>query len=130
MIFFTADEHYGHKNIIRYCERPFDNAKEQDFELMRRHNMVVSEDDVVYHLGDFSMRGKGDYDFLAKKMDKLNGIHHMILGSHDNFSPNQYLSAGFDSVHTSLHLELNGVTYFLAHDPTLFQFSTDPIMSM
>jgi len=21
--FFTADEHYGHSNIIRYCERPF-----------------------------------------------------------------------------------------------------------
>ena len=27
-IFFTADLHCGHKNIIKYCDRPFNNINE------------------------------------------------------------------------------------------------------
>lgn len=118
-MFITADEHYGHKNIIRYCERPFKNAKEQDRVLIENHNSVVGEGDMVYHLGDFSMMNKDEFVKLKKITNKLNGIHRLILGNHDQLTPGQYLSAGFDSVHTSL--ELQGI--FLGHDPILFQFS-------
>lgn len=122
--FFTADEHYGHTNILRYCDRPFGSVREMDEEIVKRHNMLVEKNDEVYHLGDMSMWHKGEFPYLRQKMQQLNGIHHLILGSHDAFSPHAYLSAGFDSVHTSLYLWFQAWgRVFLAHDPCLFQFS-------
>ena len=37
-VFFTADPHFGHTNIIRYENRPFASAEEMDQELIRRWN--------------------------------------------------------------------------------------------
>ena len=56
--FFTADEHYGHTNIIRYCDRPFASAEEMDAEIIRRHNEIVGSQDVVIHAGDFTLAKK------------------------------------------------------------------------
>ena len=29
MIYFTADTHFGHYNVIRFCDRPFASAEDQ-----------------------------------------------------------------------------------------------------
>jgi calcineurin-like phosphoesterase family protein len=54
-IWFTADHHFGHENIIKYCNRPFGSIGEMDAELILRWNDCVSESDTVYHLGDFTL---------------------------------------------------------------------------
>jgi len=56
--FFTADEHYGHTNIIRYCDRPFGSVEEMDTEIIERHNKFVGSQDVVIHAGDFTLAKK------------------------------------------------------------------------
>ena len=85
MIFFTADEHYGHTNIIKYCDRPFASAEEMDAEIIKRHNEVVGENDIVYHLGDFTMKGT---DKAEVYIMRLNGKHVFINGSHDYWNKN------------------------------------------
>jgi len=58
MFLFTADEHYGHANIIRHCKRPFADFDEMDAALIARHNAVVGAKDTVIHIGDFTLRDK------------------------------------------------------------------------
>ena len=81
MIWFTSDEHYGHENIIKFCNRPFKDDKEQTEEMIRRHNEVVGDEDVVYHLGYMF------WDLPAAKswgvLVQLKGHHKYIWGNHE-----------------------------------------------
>lgn len=57
MLFFTSDLHFGHSNIIRATQRPFDTVEEMDAALIRNRNERVSPSDEVDLLGDLTMRG-------------------------------------------------------------------------
>lgn len=52
MIYFTADTHFGHENVIRFCDRPFSSANEMDEAMIANWNARVKGDDTVYVLGD------------------------------------------------------------------------------
>lgn len=79
-IYFTADCHFNHKNIIKYTKRPFKNVNEMNFELIRRWNEIVSPNDLVYHVGDFAFKNKRE----TRKIEKqLNGTIVHIRGNHD-----------------------------------------------
>ena len=79
--FFTADEHYGHKNVIEYNKRPFKNIDEMNEALIRNHNEVVEPDDTTVHVGDFSMIHNRER--VEAIIHRLNGDHIFIKGSHD-----------------------------------------------
>ena len=71
---FTADTHFGHGNVIRYCERPFASVEEMDEVLIENWNYVIRPKDTIYHLGDFTLTGKekaNDY-FSSLNGRKLN----------------------------------------------------------
>lgn len=82
MIFFTADEHYGHANIISHCNRPFENIYEMSDVLIERHNSAVKDGDLVYHLGDMFWRTLPLKEALNIR-HRLNGNHYYILGNHE-----------------------------------------------
>jgi calcineurin-like phosphoesterase family protein len=88
MKFFTADEHYGHANIVRYSNRPFSTAEEMDDVLIANHNSVVKANDVVYHIGDFTLE-KNTEKVYRKYINRLNGNHVFIAGSHDYWIPDK-----------------------------------------
>ena len=89
MKWFTADQHFGHKNIIEYCDRPFKTVEQMDEQLIYNHNFLVGPKDEVYHLGDFTMANTS----MAKDyLDQLNGTHYHITGNHDRKNMEQ---AGF-----------------------------------
>lgn len=81
-IFFTSDLHFGHRNILNFCKRPFENVKDMDNQLIENWNSVVSENDIVFSLGDFCWfpRPKEYYN----RISKLNGIVYFISGNHDD----------------------------------------------
>jgi calcineurin-like phosphoesterase family protein len=52
-VWFTSDFHFGHANIIRYCDRPFSSVAEMDEAILDRLNSCVKTMDHLYFLGDF-----------------------------------------------------------------------------
>lgn len=78
MEWITADTHFGHKNILKYCHRPFSSVEEMDEELIRRWNERVSSNDIIYHLGDLTLKKDAD-----EYLDRLNGKIRLVPGSHD-----------------------------------------------
>ena len=60
MIYFTADTHFGHYNVIRFCDRPFASAEEMDEAMIQNWNDRVTGNDTVYILGDMFFRSGGN----------------------------------------------------------------------
>lgn len=77
-IFFTSDHHFGHTNIIKFCNRPFNSVDEMDNELIKKWNEKISKEDEVYHLGDFALSSNERFKEIA---DQLNGTSSFINGN-------------------------------------------------
>ncbi len=78
-VMFTSDNHFGHANIIKHCDRPFKDAHHMNVEMTDRWNAVVRPDQTVFHIGDFAFRGRDAQHYL----DMLNGKVILIRGNHD-----------------------------------------------
>lgn len=80
MIYFTADTHFGHQNIIRFCNRPFSTTEEMDKALIKNWNSRVNGNDTVYILGDMFFRSINAESILKS----LKGKKRLIIGNHDS----------------------------------------------
>lgn len=126
---FTSDLHFGHRNVIEYCDRPYKDIYEMDPAIVKQWNSQVKPEDEVYFLGDFGINKKKVFD--KDLLDQLNGTKHIILGNHDfGFSrlhnqkqwesiSNKYFAAGWASVGVDVHFFTlkNGLDVHLSHLP-------------
>lgn len=89
MIYFSSDHHFDHKNIISYTDRPFSGVNEMNEIMVQRWNTVVTDNDEIYCLGDFSL------DFRAVKIftPQLKGKKYLVPGNHDDCHPRRKKSA-------------------------------------
>ncbi|WP_128477277.1 metallophosphoesterase family protein [Halorussus pelagicus] len=55
MKFILSDTHFDHRNIINYCDRPYDSVERMNDALVANWNATVGEDDDVIFLGDLTM---------------------------------------------------------------------------
>ena len=87
-IWFTADSHFGHNNIIKYCHRPFESTDEMDDVLIQNINNHVQPNDFLYHMGDWChWHGNKNKEHLERMKYYRNRIKckniHLITGNHD-----------------------------------------------
>ncbi len=80
MVFFTADTHFDHANIIRFCNRPFATVEEMNEALIDNWNRKIHRDDTVYIMGDMFFRTTDPEPILQR----LKGKKHLIVGNHDS----------------------------------------------
>lgn len=80
MNYYIADLHFGHQNCLKFDNRPFDTIEEHDAALVANWNSVVTDDDDVYILGDFTLCNG---EFALKILKQLKGKLHLIIGNHD-----------------------------------------------
>jgi len=121
MIYFTADWHLDHKNIIKYCKRPFHNCEEMEQRILDTYRDSINENDIVYFLGDIFWNTK--LNKMKSILDSLPGTKHLIKGNHDKAPIRRYLEAGFVSVHKTRVVSSFEFKYscVLVHDPALSQ---------
>jgi calcineurin-like phosphoesterase family protein len=122
---FTADLHLGHANIIRYCNRPWDDVTAMNTPLVERWNDTVAPGDTVWVLGDLAM---GPIDDSLALVGALHGRKLLLAGNHDRCWAghgerslpwvDRYLDAGFAEIHQGqLTLDVGGHRVLACHFP-------------
>lgn len=109
-VFFIADTHFSSERLRLYENRPFPTTEEMDRALIDNWNAVVSDEDTVWHLGDFGAEGHE-----AEILSKLNGKILLVKGNHDTFSNDYYRKAGFCEVYD--YPVLFQGFWLLSHEP-------------
>lgn len=115
MNFYIADNHFGHFNIIRYDNRPFEKTSDMDETMIDRWNEVVRDEDIVYILGDFSWHGEKE---TLEILDSLTGRKVLIKGNHDRVS--QPMARRFVKVCDYLEITDNKTRVIMSHYPMPF----------
>lgn len=113
-LWFTADWHCGHFNIIHYCNRPFKTVEEMHEKMIKEYKFHVNEGDIVFFLGDM-----GFYDFPKFKelITSLPGKKILIKGNHDKWGDQTYYNAGFDAILQDATIKIGKREIYLNHIP-------------
>ena len=117
-VFFTSDTHFGHSNIIKYCQRPFNSAEHMDEVLISNWNEVVSPQDIVFHLGDFCFGSDKEW---IKILQRLNGTKYLILGNHDlkKIANSNQIKDYFADINMQMRVVVDKQKMLLNHYPFL-----------
>jgi calcineurin-like phosphoesterase family protein len=79
--YVISDHHFGHANIIEYCDRPFSSVGQMDSALLERHYGTVDADDLLVHLGDVAMDMRDGRETI-ESFERLDG-DLLVRGNHD-----------------------------------------------
>ena len=115
MNYYISDTHFGHANIIRFDDRPFDNVTQMDDGMIKLWNETVNNNDTVYILGDFSWHNESQ---TIKILDSLKGKKILIKGNHDKISP--LTAKKFIKICDYLEIKDGNEKIILSHYPILF----------
>lgn len=125
-LWWSADQHFGHKNIIQYCNRPFATVAEMDAAMVDRWNGVVGPDDTTVCVGDFSF---WDEPHTSHIMAALHGKKILVRGNHDKHrSDTWWRRVGFASVMGEMTLAVHEFEkVFVAHVPMAYGMGTESV---
>lgn len=107
-IFFTADTHFGHENIIKFCKRPFKSVKNMDNQILCNINNIVKKEDTLIHLGYFGFQNRNN---LKSIKGQIIGKFILIAGNHDNNNLRNECEI------QNIIMKLGKYNCYLIHDP-------------
>lgn len=116
-IFYIADPHIDHANVLRFDKRPFESVS-QMFKIFRDNwNNTCSKDDTIYILGDFIWAKEPQW---AHYVAQLNGKKILIRGNHDPKEFSRETRRLFANITDYLEITDNGKHVIMSHYPLLF----------
>lgn len=110
--YFTSDLHFYHKNIIRFCKRPYSGTDEMIDGLLKNIKEKTKRGDIIYSLGDMFLESKKRLETI-EKIEQLERTFINIKGNHDS-SDNPFTICDFLILHKIFGQE----TISLAHKPS------------
>lgn len=121
MNYYIADTHFGHQNITKYDAdngaRKFSSIEEHDKLIIENWNRIVTSQDNVYILGDFSWLYARETEELIKK---LNGAKFLIKGNHDSWAKDGACKKLFQGIYDYKKIVDENKTVVMSHYPILF----------
>lgn len=113
-VWLWSDQHFNHKNIIRYSNRPYTDIIEMNEQLIHNHNTVVKPNDVVIWGGDI---GFGNVNHINSYLSRCNGYKVHILGNHDLYRDGKLYPLQVDETHSCISLNIGNITLLITHYP-------------
>lgn len=80
-VWFTSDLHFWHKNICKYCGRPYETVEQMNAGIVNNWKQLIKDDDTVFVLGDLGFCG---IEKLRAEIEQLPGQIYVIQGNHDS----------------------------------------------
>ena len=122
-LWFTSDTHYNHANICSATTkwtdpvtcREFKTLEHMNAHLVGNINEVVGQDDILFHLGDWSFGGFEQIELFRNQIVCKNV--HIITGNHDHHIENN--REGVQSLFSSVNKYLNLVVKYNVGTPLM-----------
>lgn len=107
-----SDTHFGHKNIVKYCNRPMNhNAIIHDNWVNR-----ITQEDTVFHLGDLAVWYGPEEQYWLEAAEDLPGKKYMLRGNHDKLKDEKYAEWGYIVIPEFIQ-EIGGQRVLFSHFP-------------
>jgi calcineurin-like phosphoesterase family protein len=88
-VYFTSDSHFRHNQSFIYEARGYKDRYEHDDALIAKINEVVSQEDILFHLGDFCLNiTMPEFDQIVDRIN-CNNIYY-IWGNHNSCIRRKY----------------------------------------
>ena len=122
-LWFTSDTHYNHGNICSATTqwtnpvtcREFKSLEQMNAHLVGNINEKVGENDILFHLGDWSFGGFEQIELFRNQIVCKNV--HIITGNHDHHIEND--REGIQSLFSSVNKYLNLVVKWNVGTPLM-----------
>lgn len=116
-IYVISDLHFGHGNITKHTNRPFESVEKMDEIMINNWNNIVTNKDFVYILGDISFYKPKINNELLKK---LKGHKILVKGNHDDFVKHSTFDKTiFDEIVEYKEIKYQNRFFIMSHYPIL-----------
>ena len=114
-IWFIADPHFWHTNVIRHDNRPFESVVQMNEEMIVLWNEFVHPNDEVWLLGDFVYRCPDPVAYYCSEiLKRLNGKINIVWGNHDKYYAKK-IADQFHACFDMTRIRYNKVQIILCH---------------